>query len=205
MVQDPSKYDGTPSIQAAKVKNFFASVTGSPTTGELISAENIQYIIKAHYADTSGNLDPNAAEEKNVNGEITLTDPNYVFYDSHSEGREFTFGMGGKITKAPAPTVQAGALTVANGHAAEYTFDFKSLPPALKAPRTYDKITYTLGTISLGGYYADGDGAAVIDGVLTLPIRAVNPNAEKPVGTVTVTTTNYEDFCSTASATISSA
>ena len=79
MVQDPSKYDGTPSIQDAKVKNFFASVTGSPTTGELISAENIQYIIKAHYADPSGNLDPNAAEEKNVNGEITLTDPNYVF------------------------------------------------------------------------------------------------------------------------------
>lgn len=76
-------------------------VTGSPTTGELISAENIQYIIKAHYADTSGNLDPNAAEEKNVNGEITLTDPNYVFYDSHSEGREFTFGMGGKIHQGP--------------------------------------------------------------------------------------------------------
>lgn len=101
--------------------------------------------------------------------------------------------------------MQAGALTVANGHAAEYAFDFKSLLPALKAPRTYGEITYTLGTISLGGYYTDGDGAAVIDGVLTLPIRAVNPNAEKPVGTVTVTTTNYENFCSTASATISSA
>ena len=113
--------------------------------------------------------------------------------------------MGGKITKVPAPAAQKGALAVANNHAAEYTFDFKSPLPALKAPRTYGEITYTLGTISLGGYYADGDGAAVIDGVLTLPIRAVNPNAEKPVGTVTVTTTNYKDLCSTASTAIASA
>lgn len=98
------------------------------------------------------------------------------------------------INKATVLNTTAATLTVANNHQGTYTFDLKALLPTLEAPKSYGSISYETPTISLGNYYTEG--AKIEDGVLSIPINAINSTEEKGIGTITVvvTTENYNDI-----------
>lgn len=143
---------------------------------------------------------PDTGEKYGIAFNIMLKSNNYVlqnYYDDEpalskdyvqSGGADFT------ITKATALDTTAAALTVANNHKGTYTFDLKSLLPTLEAPQSYGSISYGIPTISLDNYYTEG--AKIEDGVLSVPINAVNSTEEKGIGTITVvvTTENYNDI-----------
>lgn len=143
---------------------------------------------------------PDTGKKYGIAFNIMLKSNNYVlqnYYDDEpalskdyvqSGGANFT------ITKATALDTTAATLTVANNHQGTYTFDLKALLPTLEAPKSYGSISYETPTISLGNYYTEG--AKIEDGVLSIPINAINSTEEKGIGTITVvvTTENYNDI-----------
>lgn len=142
--------------------------------------------VSTYYADFAA-----ACAAVNVYFEITLKNDNYCFNDGN---RTSSYLFGGKIIQAAAPTAKAGTLTIQNDCKADYTFDFKSLLPALATSKSYGTIEYQLDQVSLDGYY--GSGATISDGVLYLPVKAYTGDTTGVVGTVTVTviTQNYENI-----------
>lgn len=143
---------------------------------------------------------PDVGEKYGIAFKITLKSNNYVlqnYYDDEPAlSKDYMQSGGAKftITKAPALDTTAATLTVANNHQGTYTFDLKALLPTLEVPQSYGIISYGTPTISLGNYYTDG--AKIEDGVLSVPINAVNSTEEKGIGTITVvvTTENYNDI-----------
>lgn len=143
---------------------------------------------------------PDTGKKYGIAFNIMLKSNNYVlqnYYDDEpalskdyvqSGGANFT------ITKATALDTTAATLTVANNHQGTYTFDLKALLPTLEAPKSYGSISYKTPTISLSNYYTEG--AKIEDGVLSIPINAINSTEEKGIGTITVvvTTENYNDI-----------
>ena len=100
------------------------------------------------------------------------------------------------IKKATAPDLRTDAsLIITNNYAHTYEYDLSTLLPTLDNGRSYGSVTYGSLVVSLGDYYENG---AVIDttGRLTLPIVVKETDQTGSVGTVTVTvsSTNYEDF-----------
>lgn len=138
--------------------------------------------------------------DKVIQFTITFLSNNYVLQTACDEqpASSKTYNQSGgaifTITKAPALDTTAATLTVANNHQGTYTFDLKALLPTLEAPKSYGSISYETPTISLGNYYTKG--AKIEDGVLSIPINAVNSTEEKGIGTITVvvTTENYNDI-----------
>lgn len=138
--------------------------------------------------------------DKVIQFTITFLNNNYVLQTACDEqpASSKTYNQSGgaifTITKAPALDTTAATLTVANNHQGTYTFDLKALLPTLEAPKSYGSISYETPTISLGNYYTKG--AKIEDGVLSIPINAVNSTEEKGIGTITVvvTTENYNDI-----------
>ena len=143
---------------------------------------------------------PDVGEKYGIFFKITLKSSNYVlqnYYDDEpARSKEYAQSGGANftITKAPALDTSTGTLTVANNYKGTYTFDLKALLPTLEAPKSYGSISYETPTISLGNYYTKG--AKIEDGVLSIPINAVNSTEEKGIGTITVviTTENYENI-----------
>ena len=143
---------------------------------------------------------PDVGEKYGIFFKITLKSSNYVlqnYYDDEpAKSKEYAQSGAATftITKAPALDTQTGTLTVANNHKGTYTFDLKALLPTLEAPKSYGSISYGTPTINLGNYYTEG--AKIEDGVLSVPINAVNSTEEKGIGTITVvvTTENYNDI-----------
>ena len=143
---------------------------------------------------------PDTGEKYGIAFNIMLKSNNYVlqnYYDDETALSKDYVQSGGAnftITKATALNTTAAALTVANNHKGTYTFDLKSLLPTLEAPQSYGSISYGIPTISLDNYYTEG--AKIEDGVLSVPINAVNSTEEKGIGTITVvvTTENYNDI-----------
>lgn len=143
---------------------------------------------------------PDVGEKYGIFFKITLKSSNYVlqnYYDDEpAKSKEYAQSGAATftITKAPALDTQTGTLTVANNHKGTYTFDLKALLPTLEAPKNYGSISYGTPTINLGNYYTEG--AKIEDGVLSVPINAVNSTEEKGIGTITVvvTTENYNDI-----------
>lgn len=143
---------------------------------------------------------PDVGEKYGIFFKITLKSSNYVlqnYYDDEpAKSKEYAQSGAATftITKAPALDTQTGTLTVANNHKGTYTFDLKALLPTLEAPKSYGSISYGTPTINLGNYYTKG--AKIEDGVLSVPINAVNSTEEKGIGTITVvvTTENYNDI-----------
>ena len=186
-------YDGTTDLPA-NAKITLKSADSYYTGATLRLAKGTDYeVLNAHYdsADAS-------TEEKTISFTIKLKNAGYVFEDGT---KEKTFTLKGletdktfTITKAPALDTQTGTLTVANNHKGTYTFDLKALLPTLEAPKSYGSISYGTPTINLGNYYTEG--AKIEDGVLSVPINAVNSTEEKGIGTITVvvTTENYNDI-----------
>ena len=102
----------------------------------------------------------------------------------------------GSITKASAAPTQ-GTLSVKNGYAATYEFDLTTLNPELSEPVELGDVSYTLGEISLDGYYTSG--AKIDENKLTIPINAVESDDVKEIGTISVTikSDNYNDMTAT--------
>ena len=197
-------YDGTAAVtktpeEWATVLTFKTlSASGSvnvPSDAYTISDASFIENRNGEYFDS-----PDTGEKYGIAFNIMLKSNNYVlqnYYDDEpalskdyvqSGGANFT------ITKAPALDTTAATLTVANNHQGTYTFDLKALLPTLEAPKSYGSISYETPTISLGNYYTEG--AKIEDGVLSIPINAVNSTEEKGIGTITVviTTENYENI-----------
>lgn len=197
-------YDGTAAVtktpeEWATVLTFKTlSASGSvnvPSDAYTISDASFIENRNGEYFDS-----PDTGEKYGIAFNIMLKSNNYVlqnYYDDEpalskdyvqSGGANFT------ITKATALDATAAALTVANNHKGTYTFDLKSLLPTLEAPQSYGSISYGIPTISLDNYYTEG--AKIEDGVLSVPINAVNSTEEKGIGmiTVVVTTENYNDI-----------
>lgn len=197
-------YDGTAAItktpeEWAKVLTFKTlsayDIVNVPSDAYTISDASFIENRNGEYFDS-----PDAGGKYGIAFNIMLKSNNYVlqnYYDDEpalskdyvqSGGADFT------ITKATALGTTAAALTVANNHKGTYTFDLKSLLPTLEAPQSYGSISYGIPTISLDNYYTEG--AKIEDGVLSLPINAVNSTEEKGIGTITVvvTTENYNDI-----------
>ena len=177
---DTKVYDGT-AASNIRLSGFYAGIRYGEEPVDLTKDTDFTLENAVYTGVNAGN--------PGIRFTATLLNPNYTFENPYMDAL-----VDGWITKAVAPAAQEGALTVANNQAATYSFDFKSLLPAPEAPKTYGTITYELGAVNLGSYYTDG--AAITDGVLTLPILAVSTNVENTVGTVavTVSTTNYEDI-----------
>ena len=197
-------YDGTAAItktpeEWAKVLTFKTlsayDIVNVPSDAYTISDASFIENRNGEYFDS-----PDTGKKYGIAFNIMLKSNNYVlqnYYDDEpalskdyvqSGGANFT------ITKAPALDTTAATLTVANNHKGTYTFDLKSLLPTLEAPKSYGSISYKTPTISLGNYYTKG--AKIEDGVLSIPINAVNSTEEKGIGTITVvvTTENYNDI-----------
>lgn len=178
-------YDGTTDA-TVRIAGFVAKNAVSAPAIQLTSGTD--YTVSDMYYDTAN------AGTTTVNLTVTLKNSNYQFEDCDTQTAKI---QNATITQAPAPTVSKnGDLTVCNNTAATYHFDFKSLLPELNAPESYGTITgYTIDKITLtNGYYTDG--AAIADGVLSLPIEQYTTILTAPIGTVTVkvSTQNYQDF-----------
>jgi len=178
-------YDGMPDA-TVRIAGFIAKNDVSAPTIQLTSGTD--YTVSDMYYDTAN------AGTTTINLTVTLKNSNYQFEGGDTQTAKF---QNATITQAPAPTVRKnGDLTVYNNTAATYHFDFKSLLPELNAPKSYGTITgYTIDKITLtNGYYTDG--AAITDGVLSLPIEQNTTILTAPIGTVTVkvSTQNYQDF-----------
>lgn len=197
-------YDGTAAItktpeEWAKVLTFKTlsayDIVNVPSDAYTISDASFIENRNGEYFNS-----PDAGEKYGIFFKITLKSSNYVlqnYYDDEpAKSKEYAQSGAATfiITKAPALDTQTGTLTVANNHKGTYTFDLKALLPTLEAPKSYGSISYETPTISLGNYYTKG--AKIEDGVLSIPINAVNSTEEKGIGTITVvvTTENYNDI-----------
>lgn len=183
-------YDGTTDT-AFKITGFYGA-NDYPTIFPLTEGRDF-VLTKAYYErpDVSKHQPPDNLSELVIIYSVELKNANYSFSNQeylHSGS------YGAFISKATAPKATEGTLTVANNHEATYTFDLKALLPTLEAPKSYGSISYETPTISLGNYYTEG--AKIEDGVLSIPINAVNSTEEKGIGTITVvvTTENYNDI-----------
>ena len=104
------------------------------------------------------------------------------------------------IVKAAAPAVNV-RLDVTNGYAAVYTVDLRAaLDQALPAGSSFGTLRY--GAVSFAdsvGYCDAAETAVSANGVLTLPVKAVDTGAEGQAATVTVAVSsgNFEDMAVT--------
>ena len=152
--------------------------------------------------DADHNFVPSAeaGNKAGIQFTITFKSNNYVLQasdiDEPASALTYTQYQSANFTinKATVLNTTAATLTVANNHQGTYTFDLKALLPTLDAPQSYGTISYGTPTISLDNYYTEG--AKIEDGVLSVPIDAVNSTEESNIGTITVvvTTENYNDI-----------
>ena len=141
--------------------------------------------------------------DKVIQFTITFLSNNYVLQTTHDEqpASSKTYNQSGgatfTITKANAPTVTPGKLTVVNSHEGTYTYDLKQLLP------TAPKGTY--GNINWNGVYQHSFTSEVSyvkehaiddDGILTITSYDNGLTTTGKVGTITITvkTDNYEDI-----------
>ena len=104
------------------------------------------------------------------------------------------------IVKAAAPAVNV-RLDVTNGYAAVYTVDLRAtLDQALPAGNSFGTLRYgAVGFADSMGYCDAAETAVSANGVLTLPVKAVDTDAEGQAATVTVAVSsgNFEDMAVT--------
>ena len=197
-------YDGTATLERGHMPEdialFIEDTSGvNPSIGSSISLKNGE---DPGLQVSNMSFDSAEVGERTATFTITLTNNDFVLSNGK---KQMTVQMGRpinpnssnytEIMKRPAGTPQSGTLSVMNDHAATYTAELTGLLPTLDSPMVYGEVTYKVKSVELGSYYTSG---ATVDanGKLTLPIRAVNTDEEKTIGTVTVTvsSTNVQDF-----------
>ena len=171
------------SIQGADVKLGAALTYNGKSQTQTVAAVTIDGLtVPAELYAVSGNTGKEA-------GDYTLT-------VTITDGINFV-GTATKVFPVNKAVVSAKAetLAVVNGAARTYTVDLKTMLPALKVLERYGTVVYGAPVAALtSGYYTSG--AAVVNGVLTLPIDRNDVTAEGPIGTVTVTVSsdNFRNF-----------
>lgn len=207
-------YDGTTDITADDIgKNavapYFLYGGGSENITLEYGADKDYYIYEDDYVKVEGDFpDANGNTHGNVTFVVVLKNSNYTFMDENNNKSQYkTFTKGMNIGKADLPadcTPNVGELTVRNGTEHTYTYDVSSLLKSLPNPQEYCITNYRLvelssntSLISLDDSYYTKDAASIDEnGNLKLPIKAVNTEDEKNIGTVKVKviSKNYKDF-----------
>lgn len=186
-------YDGTTDLPADfKLDGFKSESTGNTVS---LTAGTDYTMTTARYSDAD------VGKEKTVRLTLTMRNPNYVF-----EGRKTirdlivdkTFYSNTKvvINQAAMPAFdKTMSLNVVNNQAVRYQVKLPALPQ-LSGACNYGGITYKIKDDTLNKRYYRADSASVDkNGVLTLPIQAVEADTEGSIGTirVLVRTRNYQD------------
>ena len=142
--------------------------------------------------------------DKVIQFTITFQSNNYVLQTALDEqpASSKTYNQSGgatfTITKADAPTVTPGKLTVVNNHEGTYTYDLKQLLPT--APKgTYGNINWKggyQGSFTISGFNYVANYSIDDDGILTINTLNIESTATGQVGTITITviTDNYENI-----------
>ena len=186
-------YDGTTDLPADfKLDGFKSESTGNTVS---LTAGTDYTMTTAHYTDAD------VGKEKTVRLTLTMRNPNYVF-----EGRKtirdlivdkiFYSNTKVVINQAAMPAFdKTMSLNVVNNQAVRYQVKLPALPQ-LSGACNYGGITYKIKDDTLDKRYYRADSASVDkNGVLTLPIQAVEADTEGSIGTirVLVRTRNYQD------------
>lgn len=186
-------YDGTTDLPADfKLDGFKSESTGNTVS---LTAGTDYTMTTARYSDAD------VGKEKTVRLTITMRNPNYVF-----EGRKTirdlivdkTFYSNTKVVinqDAMPEFDKTMSLNVVNNQAVRYQVKLPALPQ-LSGDCNYGGITYKIKDDTLDKKYYRADSASVDkNGVLTLPIQAVEADTEGSIGTihVLVRTRNYQD------------
>mgnify|MGYP003375759335 FL=1 len=130
------------------------------------------------YTATGMFSDPNAGSGKTVAVTVSLKGSAAQNYILQNQGK---FELTGQTIDKASGTPKSGSMSVTNSLQMNYTYDLSQLLPDLPAGQTFGKVAYAVDSVSLGSYYTSG--AAVLDGVLTLPIQSVT-GQEGNIGTV---------------------
>lgn len=155
-------------------KNAEGEYVDSPQVGDKVIQFTITFLSNNYVLQTACDEQPASSKTYNQSGGATFT-----------------------ITKADAPTVTLGKLTVVNNHEGTYTYDLKQLLPT--APNG------TYGNINWNGVYQHSFTSEVSyvkehaiddDGILTITSYDNGLTTTGKVGTITITvkTDNYEDI-----------
>lgn len=155
-------------------KNAEGEYVDSPQVGDKVIQFTITFLSNNYVLQTACDEQPASSKTYNQSGGATFT-----------------------ITKADAPTVTPGKLTVVNNHEGTYTYDLKQLLPT--APNG------TYGNINWNGVYQHSftpevsyvkEHAIDDDGILTITSYDNGLTTTGKVGTITITvkTDNYEDI-----------
>lgn len=186
-------YDGTTDLPADfKLDGFKSESTGNTVS---LTAGTDYTMTTARYSDAD------VGKEKTVRLTLTMRNPNYVF-----EGRKtirdlivdkiFYSNTKVVINQAAMPAFdKTMSLNVVNNQAGRYQVKLPALPQ-LSGACNYGGITYKIKDDTLDKRYYRADSASVDkNGVLTLPIQAVEADTEGSIGTirVLVRTRNYQD------------
>lgn len=186
-------YDGTTDLPADfKLDGFKSESTGNTVS---LTAGTDYTMTTARYSDAD------VGKEKTVRLTLTMRNPNYVF-----EGRKtirdlivdkiFYSNTKVVINQAAMPAFdKTMSLNVVNNQAVRYQVKLPALPQ-LSGACNYGGITYKIKDDTLDKRYYRADSASVDkNGVLTLPIQAVEADTEGGIGTirVLVRTRNYQD------------
>lgn len=131
--------------------------------------------------------DPDAGSGKTVTVAVSLKGSAAQNYVLQNQGK---FELQGQTINKASGTPKSGSMSVTNSVQMDYTYDLSQMLPDLPAGQTFGKVAYAVDSVSLGSYYTSG--AAVLDGVLTLPIQSVT-GQEGNIGTVgiSIVTDNF--------------
>lgn len=185
-------YDGTTALPA----DFKLGGFKSERTGKTVSlTEGKDYTMTGYYTDAD------VDKEKTVRLQLTLSNPNYLFDDGKTirdliVDKIFYSNTKVVINQAAMPEFdKTMSLNVVNNQALTYKIKLPALPQ-LPGACNYGGITYQITDNTLDSNYYTGNSATVDrNGVLTLPIQAVEADTEGSIGTihVLVRTRNYQD------------
>ena len=184
-------------------KTYDGKVEDDPNKVTGVNFENlpdsVTFTKNTDYTIASVTYDsPNANVENLATVRVKLEGLAAVNYAFNADGQSYVEFRKENVAiqKADADTVEPIEFSIANGIAKTYTIPLPALPKPT-APCEYGQITYgstPTVTMDVAGYYTDG--AKVENGKLLLPIEAKDTEDTGKIGTVTITvsTTNYDDF-----------
>lgn len=185
-------YDGTTALPAGFALGGFKS----ESTGKTVSlTEGKDYTMTGYYTDAD------VGKEKTVRLQLTLSNPNYLFDDGNSTrdlvvDQKFYPNTQIEINQVAMPKFSdTMILNIVNNQTLTYKVKLPALPQ-LPGACNYGGITYQITDNTLDSNYYTGNSATVDkNGVLTLPIQAVEADTEGSIGTirVLVRTRNYQD------------
>lgn len=192
IISDISKpYDGTTALPA----DFKLGGFKSESTDKTVSLTAGQdYTMTGYYTDAD------VGKEKTVRLTLTMSNPNYLFDNGNSTrdlvvDQKFYPNTQIEINQAAMPKFSdTMILNIVNNQTLTYKVKLPALP---QPPGTcnYGGITYKITGNTLDSRYYTKGASVDKNGVLTLPIQAVEADTEDNIGTISVTvrTRNYQD------------